>query len=254
MEGRANNGGSHAMPFKEFCNLLETHNVCCEDDWWQLAMKEHLNGNSSLLTWSCLNNVATELNKAFVLRKTASAMMSIRGPVRSYHKSRFTLDDFIIPEAIAFWLHHECAQKALVISGSKGLGKTELACSLLASVGEYFKIDSLETLRRCTLSYGKSLCFDHFACEDYTRDEIRIMLDVTSSGRLLVPQQDGSVLCAKIPVGTRRIFVIPCDMHHFFSDVLGIDYSRTSLSSWIRWVTVSRKLFDSGNTSHTVEF
>lgn len=42
------------------------------------------------------------------------------------------------------WITHETKIKTLIISGTGGLGKTELACALVTSLGDYFFIDLLD--------------------------------------------------------------------------------------------------------------
>ena len=162
--------------------------------------------------------------------------------------SKYPLSAFNIPEEIRVWMKHLKGEMALIIQGEGGLGKTEMAKSILASMGKYFFVDSLDTVKSLLFTGKESILFDDVTLQNFSVDEVKSFLDVKSERAVKCRHEDGF-----IPADTVRIFLTNHERHAFFPRETGNkDHSR-AISRRMIWVKVTEKLFteSDGKTTAT---
>ena len=74
--------------------------------------------------------------------------------------SKYPLSCFILPEEIDYWMKEGTKSKSLIITGEGGLGKTEMVKAILASLGKYFYVDSLDIVKSLLFTGHEPLLFD----------------------------------------------------------------------------------------------
>ena len=83
--------------------------------------------------------------------------------------------------------------KSLIIQGTGGLGKTQLAKAILASLGKYFFVDSLDTIKHLFFVDGEALLCDDVTLSDYTIDQVKSLLDISCDRAIRCRHEDGMV-------------------------------------------------------------
>ena len=108
-------------------------------------------------------------------------------------------------------MKHLKGEMALIIQGQGGLGKTEMAKSILASMGKYFFVDSLDTVKSLLFTGKESILFDDVMLQNFSVDEVKSFLDIKSERAVKCRHEDGF-----IPADTVRIFLTNHERHTFF--------------------------------------
>jgi len=112
------------------------------------------------------------------------------------------LDDFTgIPDGISNWLE-DPHRTTLLLHGPSGTGKTELAKSLLSSLGmEYVLIRDLNGLKKFDPLIHRAVIFDDLDVSDRSREELIHLFDVENESDIRILYQS-----VQIPAFLVRIF------------------------------------------------
>lgn len=224
------------LDFSEFSDYVLHHKITNEQEFWVLACKEKEAGNPTLWNYGGTAAVAKQIQKC-----NKAHMAQFRDDVflgTSKATSKYPLSAFNIPDTIRVWMEHFKGEMALIIQGEGGLGKTEMAKAILASMGKYFFVDSLDTVKSLLFTGKESILFDDVTLQNFSVDEVKSFLDVKSERAVKCRHEDGF-----IPADTVRIFLTNHERHTFFPrETDNKDHSR-AINRRMIWVTVTEKLF-----------
>ena len=224
------------LDFSEFSDYVLHHKITNEQEFWVLACKEKEAGNPTLWNYGGMAAVAKQIQKC-----NKAQMAQFRDDVflgTSKATSKYPLSAFNIPDEIRVWMKHFKGEVALIIQGEGGLGKTEMAKAILASMGKYFFVDSLDTVKSLLFTGKESILFDDVTLQNFSVDEVKSFLDVKSERAVKCRHEDGF-----IPADTVRIFLTNHERHTFFPrETENKDHSR-AINRRMIWVTVTEKLF-----------
>ena len=201
------------LDFSEFSDYIIHHKITNEQEFWVLAGKERDAGNPVLWNYAGNANVAKQIQKC-----NKGHLAQFRDDVfqgTSKSSSKYPLSAFNIPEEICVWMKHLKGEMALIIQGQGGLGKTEMAKSILASMGKYFFVDSLDTVKSLLFTGKESILFDDVTLQNFSVDEVKSFLDIKSERAVKCLHEDGF-----IPADTVRIFLTNHERHTFFQGKL----------------------------------
>lgn len=176
------------LDFSEFTDYIVENRVRTEAQVWKLAAKLKTQGEVCLWNYLESKNVQATLNKALKgwhADSIAPSMFEVG--------SKFSLEDFLLPPLVEEWLNHFLYSKTLVLSGRGGLGKTELACSLLASVGDgsYYFLGKLDTVKSLSWSGKESLLVDDLTLAGLHIDDAKSWCDNTKVRYAACRHEDG---------------------------------------------------------------
>ena len=152
--------------------------------------------------------------------------------------SKFSLDSFVAPNAIKYWMQSEMHTKSLIVCGGGGIGKTELAKAIFAAGGSYFFVDSLDQLKHCTFCNEEALLFDDVTLQGFYVDVVKSLLDLQSERVVKCRHEDGL-----IPQNTPRIFLTNHPKRLFFPTEAQHEEHREAIERRIRWAQVDATLF-----------
>ncbi|CAL1153268.1 unnamed protein product [Cladocopium goreaui] len=206
--------------FLRISDYVLHHKITNEQEFWVLACKEKEAGNPTLWNYGGTAAVAKQIQKC-----NKAHMAQFRDDVfldTSKATSKYPLSAFNIPDTIRVWMEHFKGEMALIIQGEGGLGKTEMAKAILASMGKYFFVDSLDTVKSLLFTGKESILFDDVTLQNFSVDEVKSFLDVKSERAVKCRHEDG---------------FIPAD-----TETENKDHSR-AINRRMIWVTVTEKLF-----------
>ena len=152
--------------------------------------------------------------------------------------SPFPLSDFIVPDEIRLWMENDTKTKSLIIQGTGGLGKTQLAKAILASLGKYFFVDAMDTIKHLFFVDGEALLCDDVSLGDYQIDQVKSILDISCDRAIRCRHEDGIV-----PAGTTRIFLTNHEKHVFFPPGFQLQQHQNAIERRMTWVEVKEVLF-----------
>ena len=156
----------------------------------------------------------------------------------STDESPFPLSDFHVPPEIQEWMGHETKEKSLIIQGLGGLGKTQMAKAILASMGKYFFVDSLDTIKHLFFVNGEALLCDDVTLSEFTIDQVKSLLDISCDRAVRCRHEDGIV-----PAGTVRIFLTNHEKLFFFPQGFQMTQHTTAIDRRMKWVEVEHVLY-----------
>ena len=166
------------LDFAQFTDWIVANNITNEAEFWRLAGKEkEENQNPTLWNYGGQIKVA-----AMVVKAQKGYLAAVRPDVfqfASRDDSPFPLSDFRIPAEVENWMKQETKTRSLIIQGTGGLGKTQMAKAILASFGKYFFVDSLDTIKHLFFVNGEALLCDDVTLSDYTIDQVKSLLDIS---------------------------------------------------------------------------
>ena len=192
------------LTFSEITDAFVEGKVRTEKDAWQLAKNRKVSGDETL--W---NSLGASVDVAALVTKvrTAWECENITGGTL-VTKPDYMLNEFIAVEYVSddlpWWLNGGWKTHSLILSGTGGLGKTELACALMHSVspgGSFHFINKVDRLRDVTFSPGEGLVVDEACFSDRDIDDIKNLLDLEKNRDVDCRNRDGH-----IPKMTPRIF------------------------------------------------
>ena len=225
------------LDFAQFTDWVVANNITNEAEFWKLAGKEkEEHENPSLWNYGGQICVAK-----MVVKAQKGHLAAIRPEIfqfASRSDSPFPLTDFSIPPAVADWMAKDTRTKSLIIQGTGGLGKTQLAKAILASLGKYFFVDSLDTIKHLFFVDGEALLCDDVTLSDYTIDQVKSLLDISCDRAIRCRHEDGMV-----PAGTIRIFLTNHQKLFFFPTGFQMSEHFNAIERRMTWVEVNTVLF-----------
>lgn len=142
------------------------------------------------------------------------------------------LESFLVPIEITEWIL-DANNKALVIIGTAGYGKTEMARSVASTFGEFLWATNLQCLRSIRSDH-RCIVFDDIGLESFSRGNAISILDVEQ-------QQAIRVLygTAVVPAGIRRIFTA-----NSWELLVGVERARDpAIERRVRRVYINQRLY-----------
>ena len=231
------------LHFNEFVQYVQKYKIYDEKGLWKLAMDQDVNHqNPTVLNFIGMG--VHNLSKRLQAARKAIMMQQEQGNHEhlfvggSKSTSKFSLDTFVVPNAIKYWMQSEMYTKSLIVCGGGGIGKTELAKAIFAARGSYFFVDSLDQLKHCTFCNEEALLFDDVTLQDFQVDVVKSLLDVQSERAVKCRHEDGL-----IPQDTPRIFLTNHPKRLFFPIEAQYEEHREAIERRIRWVQVDATLF-----------
>ena len=225
------------LDFAQFTDWVVANNITNEAEFWKLAGKEkEEHDNPSLWNYGGQICVAK-----MVVKAQKGHLAAIRPEVfqfASRSDSPFPLTDFCIPPAVAEWMEKDSKIKSLIIQGTGGLGKTQMAKAILSSFGKYFFVDSLDTIKHLFFVDGEALLCDDVTLSDYTIDQVKSLLDISCDRAIRCRHEDGMV-----PAGTIRIFLTNHQKLFFFPTGFQMSEHCNAIERRMTWVEVHTVLF-----------
>ena len=234
------------LDFSDFADYVIQHKITNEQEFWKVALKEKEAGNPALWNYAGIGNVARQIQKC-----NRGLMAQFRDDVfqgTSKSTSKYPLSAFEIPHEILVWMKYKKEEKSLIIQGEGGLGKTEMARAILASMGKYFFVDSLDTVKSLLFTGNESILFDDISLHTFTVDEVKSFLDIQCERAVKCRHEDGY-----IPANTVRIFLTNHDRHSFFPREVNIKDHATAIDRRMIWVNITQKLFTLSNEKNASE-
>ena len=225
------------LDFAQFTDWVVLNKITNEAEFWKLAGKEkEEHDNPSLWNYGgqiCVAKMVVKAQKGHL-----AAIKPEIFQFASRSDSPFPLTDFIIPPAVAQWMANDTRTKSLIIQGTGGLGKTQLAKAILASLGKYFFVDSLDTIKHLFFVDGEALLCDDVTLSDYTIDQVKSLLDISCDRAIRCRHEDGMV-----PAGTIRIFLTNHQKLFFFPTGFQMSEHFNAIERRMTWVEVTTVLF-----------
>lgn len=150
--------------------------------------------------------------------------------------SAFRLDK--LPTAKA-WLEHKHYEgtkpRVLIMEGEGGLGKTETACAMMASIRRsYHFISKLDQLRTVTVEPDQGLVVDDLRMSSIDVDDVKAWLDCKKPRAVQGRNQDGF-----IPAFVPRIFCTNWEPAEFFPGEYQLSKQRKTIDRRHRWQKVA---------------
>ena len=224
------------IDFSEFADYVIKYNITNETEFWKVALTEKEAGNPALWNYGGQGNVGRQIQKC-----NRGLMAQFRDDVfqgTSKSTSKYPLSAFKIPHEILVWMKYKKEEKSLIIQGEGGLGKTEMAKAILASMGKYFFVDSLDTVKTFLFTGKESILFDDVSLHTFTVDEVKSFLNIQSERAVKCRHEDGY-----IPANTVRIFLTNHDRHSFFPREVDNKDHAIAIDRRMIWVNITQKLF-----------
>lgn len=191
------------LTFSEVTDAFVEGSVRTARDAWVLAKRRKQNGDPTL--WNTLGGddvprlVSRVLSAWHCESMTTGTLML---------EATFQLSDFIplaeIDAGLPHWLAEGHKKQTLFLSGAPGIGKTELAITLMAKItggaGFHF-INAIDRVRDITFTSKQGLIYDEAYLGNIPIDEAKNLLDVAQGRDIKCRHKDG-----RIPAMLPRIF------------------------------------------------
>ena len=224
---------SRKLSFNEFSDIVIEHNFLTAKDLLMHAKSCKTSGDVRL--WAYVGALKGEPQVAV---DRVRAMWDPQNCTLGtcVEKPPFDLSEFIVPQECLTWAQEEWAYVALVIQGKPGLGNTELASSLMASITHsHHFLSDVDDMRHCRLDGRQGLVIDDVTFAHLSLDVAKHWFDVEKTRGVrcrsvngLVPAQTPRICLTNWP---KRKF-----MPHGWDDPDQVDaYERR-----VRWVVVDK--------------
>ena len=225
------------MDFAQFTDWVINHKITNEAEYWALAGEQKEKKDNPTL-WNYGGQVKVDKMIQKAQRGHLAALTTDVFQFASKTTSPFPLSDFIVPDEIRLWMENDTKTKSLIIQGTGGLGKTQLAKAILASLGKYFFVDAMDTIKHLFFVDGEALLCDDVSLGDYQIDQVKSILDISCDRAIRCRHEDGIV-----PAGTTRIFLTNHEKHVFFPPGFQLQQHQNAIERRMTWVEVKEVLF-----------
>ena len=161
------------LTFSELTDIVVAAKIYTVEELWQEAKARKVAGDD--LLW---NRCGDDRNLPATLKRIVTAWHG--DPVSALHrKCQYPLEAFTLPPECELWLGGKWKERALILSGGGGLGKTSLAASLLMFVAESFLfITRLDELRFLEIPPRCGLLWDEASMKCLDVDESKNLMDL----------------------------------------------------------------------------
>ncbi|CAK9098762.1 unnamed protein product, partial [Durusdinium trenchii] len=220
-----------------FTDWVINHKITNEAEYWALAGEQKEKKDNPTL-WNYGGQVKVDKMIQKAQRGHLAALTTDVFQFASKTTSPFPLSDFIVPDEIRLWMENDTKTKSLIIQGTGGLGKTQLAKAILASLGKYFFVDAMDTIKHLFFVDGEALLCDDVSLGDYQIDQVKSILDISCDRAIRCRHEDGIV-----PAGTTRIFLTNHEKHVFFPPGFQLQQHQNAIERRMTWVEVKEVLF-----------
>ena len=225
------------LDFAQFTDWVINHKITNEAEYWVLAGEQKEKKDNPTL-WNYGGQVKVDKMIQKAQRGHLAALTTDVFQFASLTTSPFPLSDFIVPDEIRLWMENDTKKKSLIIQGTGGLGKTQLAKAILASLGKYFFVDAMDTIKHLFFVDGEALLCDDVSLGDYQIDQVKSILDISCDRAIRCRHEDGIV-----PAGTTRIFLTNHEKHVFFPPGFQLQQHQNAIERRMTWVEVKEVLF-----------
>ena len=146
----------------------------------------------------------------------------------------FPLSAFNVPVAVQNWMDNLSNEKALVLQGQGGLGKSELACAVMHQLtGVFFFLDKLDMAKRIHFRGGEGLVVDDVNFAKLEVDDVKSWLDIKKPRFTHCRNDD-----AFIPALTKRIFTTNSSRVDFFPREARFEDHLKAIDRRLEWVDI----------------
>ena len=213
-------------------------NVRMEKGAWVLAKTRRLAGDATL--W---NTSGGTLSVADLVHKVVKAWhcedMSTGTVITKVELEVNTfLDLDKINPLLVEWVKSAHKTVVLIMLGDAGLGKTELACALMAKVassGIFHFVNKVDRMKDVLFVPGQGLVVDEACLEGREIDDVKALLDVKKSRDVQCRNKDG-----RIPAGIPRILITNWPRCWFFPPEAASDLHKGAIERRTLWVTIHK--------------
>ena len=182
--------------FSEVTDIFVEGQVRTERDAWMLAKTRKLAGDDTLFntlgTTACVQTLVVRVQRAWCCAEMA--------PGTLITQPEFTLTDFLplgdIHPELPAWASGGWRTRSMVLSGHGGLGKTELACTLIHTVSaahSYHFINTMDRVRDIVFGPGEGLVVDETRFLGKDIDDVKGIIDVAKGRDVKCRTRDGFV-------------------------------------------------------------
>lgn len=226
------------LDFSELADLFVKSNVICEKSAWVLAGTMKAKGDTRLFNALGRNPCVLDL-VAKILRATNPE--TIRNGTAQF-KPEYPLTAFMPPSDVhrhvEAWLKGGWKTWVLILSGPGGLGKTDYACALMASiVKSWHFINRLDRLKDITWLPLQGLIVDEICLREQDIDDTKALLDLKKDRDIKCRNKDGV-----IPSLTARILCTNWEYTSFWPGEARLPEHKTPIERRHGWVPVQRDL------------
>ena len=225
------------LDFAQFTDWVINHKITNEAEYWVLAGEQKEKKDNPTL-WNYGGQIKVDKMIPKAQRGHLASLTTDVFQFASKSTSPFPLSDFVIPDEIRQWMENDTKKKSLIIQGTGGLGKTQLAKAILAPLGKYFFVDAMDTIKHLFFVDGESLLCDDVTLGDYQIDQVKSILDISCDRAIRCRHEDGIV-----PAGTTRIFLTNHEKHVFFPPGFQMQQHQNAIERRMTWVEVHGVLF-----------
>ena len=225
------------LDFAQFTDWVINHKITNEAEYWVLAGEQKEKKDNPTL-WNYGGQIKVDKMIQKAQRGHLASLTTDVFQFASKSTSPFPLSDFIVPDEIRQWMENDTKKKSLIIQGTGGLGKTQLAKAILASLGKYFFVDAMDTIKHLFFVVGEALLCDDVTLGDYQIDQVKSILDISCDRAIRCRHEDGIV-----PAGTTRIFLTNHEKHVFFPPGFQMQQHQNAIERRMTWVEVKGVLF-----------
>ena len=228
------------LTFSEITDCFVEANVKSTKDAWLLAKKRKLAGDDLLFNTLGASNDVNSLVAKVILAWNCEDMPT--GTVMFHAK--FPLHQFISLDAIhpelPQWVSEGHLSRALILQGEGGLGKTELACTIMAIIckdkGFHF-VNKLDRLRDVTFLPQQGLIVDELCLHSRDIDDVKGLLDLAKHRDVQCRNKDGG-----IPVRCPRIFSTNWGWDGFFPPAVAQTKHEVPITRRVLWVEIAKDI------------
>ena len=224
------------LTFSEITDAFIEGGVRSERDAWMLAKSRKTIGDDTL--YNTLGSSPDVQCLVVKVRKAWDAELMTGGTLIT--QPDYSLPQFLPIDAIhvslAAWANGGWKDRALILSGKGGLGKTELACALMKTVapaGAFHFINKKDRLRDVVFGPGEGLVFDEAYFAKYDIDDLKNLLDLEKSRDVECRNRDGH-----IPRHTPRIFSTNWSWESFWPPHVWSPMHAVAISCRPLWVDI----------------
>lgn len=218
------------LTFSEFTDYVVENRCVDEADVWRLAKRLKTAGED--LMWNYLENK----DVGSVLRKALRGWHHESLPQGMLQKTvQYPISAFIVPEGVRRWMDHGSGEKALILHGEGGLGKTELACAVMYELtGPFFFLDKLDAAKKIQFRGGEGLVIDDVNFSKLEVDDVKSWLDIQKPRFTHCRNDD-----AFIPAKTMRIFTTNSRRVDFFPVEARMEEHVKAIKRRVEWVDIN---------------
>ena len=217
------------LDFAQFTDWVINHKITNEAEYWVLAGEQKEKKDNPTL-WNYGGQIKVDKMIQKAQRGHLASLTTDVFQFASKSTSPFPLSDFT--------MENDTKKKSLIIQGTGGLGKTQLAKAILASLGKYFFVDAMDTIKHLFFVDGEALLCDDVTLGDYQIDQVKSILDISCDRAIRCRHEDGIV-----PAGTTRIFLTNHEKHVFFPPGFQMQQHQNAIERRMTWVEVKEVLF-----------